>query len=70
MKVKIIAEKIDELADLCELWARNRASGRTPGYTGMMIEMLAKEITDLCEKAELDVPEVKTVQDDVVEVKV
>ncbi len=39
-----IAEKIDEMADLCEHWKKNRENGRHPNAIRSAILMLADEI--------------------------
>lgn len=38
-----IAEKLDEMADLCEHWKRNRSLGRNPTAIRAALLMLAQE---------------------------
>ena len=38
-----IAEKLDEMADLCEHWRKNRERGRMPNAIRAALMMLAKE---------------------------
>lgn len=42
-----IAEKLDEMADLCEHWKRHRANGRNPIAVRAALLMLAQECTAL-----------------------
>lgn len=44
-----VAEKLDEIADLCEYWTRNRAKGRNPTAVRAALLMLAKEVTAIDE---------------------
>lgn len=37
-------ELLDDLADLCEYWKRNRAKGRTPNAIRSALVMLAADI--------------------------
>lgn len=39
-----VAEKLDEMADLCEYWKRNRDKGRTPGAIRAALLMLVEEV--------------------------
>ena len=39
-----VADKLDEMADLCEYWKRNRDNGRTPGAIRAALLMLAGEV--------------------------
>lgn len=39
-----IAEKLDEMADLCEYWKRHRGAGRNPTAVRAAMVMLASEI--------------------------
>lgn len=41
----MIAEKLDEMADLCEYWKRNRERGRNPSAIRAALMMLADELT-------------------------
>lgn len=38
-----VAEKLDEMADLCEHWKRNRSMGRNPTAIRSALLMLAQE---------------------------
>ncbi len=40
-----ISEKIDEMADLCEYWKRNRDKGRNPTAVRSALLMLAGEVS-------------------------
>ena len=42
-----IAEKIDELADLCEFWSKNRKRGVMPQGVRAAIVMTAQDIAAL-----------------------
>lgn len=42
-----IAEKLDEMSDLCEHWKRNRERGRNPTAIRAALLMLAEECTIL-----------------------
>lgn len=44
-----IAEKLDELSDLCEYWKRQRDKGRMPQAIRHALLMMANEITILSE---------------------
>jgi hypothetical protein len=40
-----IAEKLDEMADLCEVWKRNRDKGHAPNATRLALLMIVDEIS-------------------------
>ena len=46
-----VAEKLDEMADLCEYWTRNRAKGRNPKAIRAALLILAAEVTALTANA-------------------
>lgn len=39
-----VAEKLDEMADLCEYWTRNRVKWRNPTAVRAALLMLVKEV--------------------------
>jgi hypothetical protein len=39
-----IAEKLDEMADLCEIWKRNRNKGHEPNAIRKALMMVANEV--------------------------
>jgi hypothetical protein len=39
-----IDEKLDEMADLCEIWKRNRDRGHTPNAIRQALSMIVDEI--------------------------
>jgi hypothetical protein len=51
-----IAEKLDEMADLCEFWRKNREKGRNPNGIRHALIMLSNEII-----MEMQSPETKDV---------
>jgi hypothetical protein len=40
-----VGEKLDEMADLCEYWKRNREKGRNPTAIRAALLMLSDELT-------------------------
>lgn len=44
VKIDVIAEKLDEMADLCEIWKKNREKGRQPNAVRSAVLMLVDEI--------------------------
>lgn len=38
-----LAEKLDEMADICEYWKKNREKGRMPSAIRMALIMLSRE---------------------------
>ena len=40
----IVAEKLDEMADICEYWKKNREKGRTPNAIRSALVILADEL--------------------------
>jgi len=44
----VIAEKLDEMAELCTHWSRNRDKGRNPSAIRAALLMLAEEVVVLC----------------------
>ena len=51
-----IAEKLDEMVDLCEFWRKNRKKGRNPNGIRHALIMLSNEII-----MEMQSPETKDV---------
>ena len=47
-----VAEKLDEMADLCEYWTRNRVNGRNPTAVRAALLLLAAEVTAMTSNAE------------------
>lgn len=43
----LVAEKLDEMADVCEHWKRNREKGREPNAIRYALLTLAEEVTTL-----------------------
>jgi len=41
-----IDEKIDEMADLCEIWVKNRTKGRRSNAVAIAIKMIADELVN------------------------
>lgn len=42
-----VSEKLDEMADVCEYWKRNRDKGRNPNAIRAALIMLAEEVVAL-----------------------
>lgn len=51
-----VAEKLDEMADLCEYWKRNRDKGRNPSAIRAAMLMMAEELRIMGANAELTRP--------------
>ncbi len=49
-----IAEKLDEMADLCECWKKNRDKGRDPNSIRQALIMLSNEVVIIDGEAYLD----------------
>ena len=45
----VVAEKLDEMADICEYWKKNRDKGRNPGAIRAALLMIAEEVRLLSE---------------------
>lgn len=43
----LVAEKLDEMADICEHWKRNREKGREPNAIRYALMSLAEEVITL-----------------------
>ncbi len=50
-----IAEKLDEMADLCECWRKNREKGRNPNAIRQALIILSNEVVMIDSVANIEV---------------
>jgi len=43
----VVAEKLDEMADLCEYWKKNKEKGYEPKAIRQSLVMLSSELVDI-----------------------